>query len=86
MRLVLDQGIPRDAAAGLRRLGHECLHVGEIGMSKAADDEIVSWSLGKNAMVVTLDADVHTILAVSGASGPSVIRVRIRRSRNSKPI
>jgi predicted nuclease of predicted toxin-antitoxin system len=43
-------------------------------MSKAADDEIVAWSLGKNAMVVTLHADFHTILAVSGASGPSVIR------------
>ena len=78
MRLVLDQGIPRDAAAGLRGLGHECLHVGEIGMGKAADDEIVAWSLGKNAIVVTLDADFHTILAVSGASGPSVIRLRMQ--------
>ena len=29
-------------------------------------------------MVVTLDADFHTILAVSGASGPSVIRVRLQ--------
>jgi predicted nuclease of predicted toxin-antitoxin system len=78
MRLVLDQGIPRDAAAGPRSLGHECLHVGEIGMSKAADDEIVAWSMARNAMVVTLDADFHTILAVSGASGPSVIRLRIQ--------
>jgi predicted nuclease of predicted toxin-antitoxin system len=34
--------------------------------------------LGKNAIVVTLDADFHTILAVSGASGPSVIRLRIQ--------
>jgi predicted nuclease of predicted toxin-antitoxin system len=34
--------------------------------------------LGKNAIVVTLDADFHTILAVSGASGPSVIRLRMQ--------
>ena len=27
---------------------------------------------------MTLDADFHTILAVSGASGPSVIRVRLQ--------
>jgi hypothetical protein len=33
MRLVLDQGVPRDAAAVLRRLGHDCMHVGEIGMN-----------------------------------------------------
>ena len=61
-RLVLDQGVPRDAATRLRDLGYECMHVGEIGMSKSADDEILGWSLGKNAIVVTLDADFHTIL------------------------
>jgi predicted nuclease of predicted toxin-antitoxin system len=77
-RLVLDQGVPRDAATRLRGLGYECIHVGEIGMGKAADDEILAWSLGKNAIVVTLDADFHAILAVSGASGPSVIRLRIQ--------
>ena len=78
MRLVLDQGVPRDTATRLRDLGPESIHVGEIGMSKSADDEILAWSLGKNAIVVTLDADFHTILAVSGASGPSVIRLRIQ--------
>jgi predicted nuclease of predicted toxin-antitoxin system len=33
------------------------MHVGEIGMSKAADEEILAFSLGRNAVVVTLDAD-----------------------------
>lgn len=45
MRLVLDQGVPHDAAALLRSLGYDCTHVGEIGMSKAADEEIVALSL-----------------------------------------
>lgn len=47
-------------------------------MSKAADEEILAFSLEKNAIVVTLDADLHTILALSGASGPSVIRLRLQ--------
>jgi predicted nuclease of predicted toxin-antitoxin system len=47
-------------------------------MSKAADEEILKASLEKGAVVVTLDADFHTILAVSGASGPSVIRIRLQ--------
>jgi predicted nuclease of predicted toxin-antitoxin system len=53
------------------------MHAGEIGMSKAADDGILALSLGRNAVVVTLDADFHAILAVSGAQGPSVIRMRL---------
>ena len=78
MRLFLDQGVPRDAAVRLRDLGYECMHAGEIGMGKSADDEILAWSSGKNAIVVTLDADFHTMLAVSRASGPSVIRLRMQ--------
>ena len=78
MRLVLDQGISRDAASCLRNLGHECVHVGEVGMHSAADEEILAFSLKLNAVVITLDADFHAILAVSGASGPSVIRLRLQ--------
>lgn len=79
--LVLDQGVPRDAAGILRHLGYECIHVGEVGMSAAADEEILGLAFKKNAVVVTLDADFHTILAVSGATGPSVIRIRIQGLR-----
>ena len=79
--LVLDQGIPRDAAGSLRDLGYKCVHVGEIGMSTAADEEILGFALAKNSIIVTLDADFHSILAVSGAMGPSVIRIRIQGLR-----
>ena len=77
LRLILDQGIPRDAAEFLRQLGYDCTHVGELQMSRASDEEILAWSRKQDAVIVTLDADFHAILAVSGASGPSVIRIRI---------
>ncbi len=79
--LVLDQGVPRDAAGTLRDLGYDGVHAGEVGMSTAADEEILSFALRKNGIVVTLDADFHAILAVSGAVGPSVIRIRIQGLR-----
>jgi predicted nuclease of predicted toxin-antitoxin system len=78
MRLILDQGVPHDAALLLRSLGYDCTHVNEIGMSKAADEEIVALALERSAVVVTLDADFHALLAVSGAQGPSVIRMRMQ--------
>lgn len=78
MRLILDQGVPRDAAGLLREMGYECIHVGEIGMAHASDEAILSFAVQQNAVVITLDADFHAILAVSGAEGPSVIRIRMQ--------
>jgi hypothetical protein len=43
----------------------------EVGMSRATNGEILRFALAKAAFVVTLDADFHAILAVSGAVGPS---------------
>ena len=80
---MLDQGIPRDVAELLRALGYECVHVGEIGMRNATDDEILAFAAEQKAIVVTLDADFHTMLAVSGSSGPSVIRIRMQGLRAS---
>jgi predicted nuclease of predicted toxin-antitoxin system len=75
---VLDQGVPRDVATLLRNLGHECTHVGEIGMARATGGEILAFALEGHAIVVTLDADFHSMVAVSGARGPSVIRLRMQ--------
>lgn len=75
MRLVLDRVFP-EMPHFLRELGYDCTHVGEVGMSKAADDEILAWSLKQNATVVTLDADFHSILAVSGATNRPRLMVR----------
>ncbi len=50
-------------------------------MWKAADEDILAWALGRHAIVITLDADFHMILATSGARGPSVIRLRIQGLR-----
>ena len=46
-------------------------------MASATDTEIISLAKSDDRVVVTLDADFHTILALSGAGKPSVIRIRI---------
>lgn len=56
MQLLLDQGVPRDTAALLRDDGFDCLHVGELEMSKAEDSEILAFAARQNATVITLDA------------------------------
>lgn len=76
MKLLLDQGLPRSAAGLLRTAGVGTIHVGEIGMSTANDRAILAEGQAEHRVVVTLDADFHALLALSGATAPSVIRIR----------
>ena len=76
LKLLLDQGIPADAAILLRERGYDCLHVSELGMQQAQDESILSYAHGNGFVVITLDADFHSLIAVRGMRGPSVVRLR----------
>ena len=81
MKLLLDQGMPRSTAALLRQAGFETVHTGEIGMATAEDEAIIRRAVAEDRVVVTLDADFHAQLALSHATKPSVIRIRIEGLR-----
>ena len=77
MRVLLDQGIPLRTAAVLRAAGWQAQHTGEIGLSRADDGTILRYGAEHSLTVVTLDADFHQLLAISGNNQPSTVRVRI---------
>jgi predicted nuclease of predicted toxin-antitoxin system len=76
LKLLLDQGLPAEAASLFRELGYECSHVSESGMQRAKDEEILNFARDNGSVVVTLDADFHALIAVGGLSTPSVVRLR----------
>jgi len=77
MRLLLDQGLPRSAVRQLVERGMAAEHVGDLGMATASDAHILKAARERQAIVVTLDSDFHTLLARSRAISPSVVRLRI---------
>jgi predicted nuclease of predicted toxin-antitoxin system len=79
MRFLLDQGLPRTSVRHLRAKGFEAEHVGFLGLHRASDAEIMEVARQRQAIVATLDADFHALLALSGAVAPSVIRIRMER-------
>jgi predicted nuclease of predicted toxin-antitoxin system len=76
MKFLLDQGLPRSAAELLRNRHIDAAHVGEVGLASGSDSEILLRGRLEGRVVVTLDADFHTLMALSAATGPSVIRIR----------
>ena len=81
IRLLLDQGLPRSTATLLQAVGWDVQHVADVGMSCASDSELLHFARKERRVCVTLDADFHAQLAVSGATGPSVVRIRIEGLR-----
>jgi len=76
MKLLLDQGLPRSVAEHLRKAGHDAVHTGETGLATARDADIIEYAREGGRTVITLDADFHALIALEGASSPSVIRIR----------
>jgi len=81
LKVLLDQGLPLSTAHLLRNGSVDTVHTAEIGMATAADREILARALIEERVVITLDADFHSLLALSGATKPSVVRFRIEGLR-----
>ena len=78
---LLDQGVPRSAVHHLRVAGYDAVHTSSIGLATADDETILDCARKDNRVVVTLDADFHAILALSGATQPATIRIRMEGLR-----
>jgi predicted nuclease of predicted toxin-antitoxin system len=59
----------------LQAAGHEAVHWSEVGDPKAPDRTLMQWATTNHYAVFTHDLDFGTMLALSGADGPSVVQV-----------
>lgn len=78
MNFLLNMNVHRDMTAPLEKRSHVCRHVGDIGMSRAKDVEIVAEAKRTGETIITHDLDYGHLLAFSGDSAPSVIILRLR--------
>ncbi|HEX3067354.1 MAG TPA: DUF5615 family PIN-like protein [Thermoanaerobaculia bacterium] len=60
----------------------DVVHAREVGLTTAEDRDILIWCRENGRVLITLDADCHAILALSGATEPSVIRIRLEGLRD----
>lgn len=76
MKLLIDANLSPSVAEGLRRAGFEAVHVADLDMVEATDDEIFDRAVADDLVVITADSDFGMLLALRRASNPSVVHLR----------
>jgi predicted nuclease of predicted toxin-antitoxin system len=77
MKFLADMGISPRAVEHLRTLGHDAIHLHELGLDRMADTDILAKARAESRVVLTHDLDFGDLLAASQAVLPSVVLFRL---------
>ena len=77
MRLLIDANLSPRVAAQLSEAGFDAVHVADVGLLTAADEEILEYAGANQRVIVSADSDFGEMLAASpGRAQPSVVLLR----------
>ena len=86
MRLLVDNALSPVLAELLVQGGHDALHVRDVGLQHAADEEIFERAAIDDRVIVSADTDFATLLATRSAPKPSLILFRGEGSRRPEAL
>lgn len=76
MRLLVDANLSPLWIDFLQRHGFDAVHWSAVGDPRASDAAILQWAREQRRVVLTHDLDYSRLLALTHATGPSVLQVR----------
>jgi predicted nuclease of predicted toxin-antitoxin system len=76
MRFLIDANLSPVVAKRLAEAGHPTIHVFDLGMHTATDDQILAHALANGQVIISADSDFTAMLALSHAATPSLILLR----------
>lgn len=77
MKVLVDMNLPPAWVSFLAEAGIEAVHWTSVGDPRAPDRELMQWARERGYIVFTHDLDFGILLALIGATGPSVLQVRV---------
>jgi predicted nuclease of predicted toxin-antitoxin system len=82
---LVDAQLPPSLAEALRQAGCEAVHVIDLGLQAATDEQIWDEVISRSAVLVTKDRDFALRRAASN-DGPAILWVRVGNMSNRKLI
>jgi predicted nuclease of predicted toxin-antitoxin system len=76
VRFLVDMPLSMTLAQWLVAVGHDAIHASAIGLTRAADSEIMARAAADDRIVITADLDYPRLLALGAADRPAVILFR----------
>lgn len=77
MKFLADVNVSRHVVEHLRSQGHSVVRVPEILDPGSPDDAVIAEARRWGAIVISFDQDFGAILAVTGATSPSLVNLRV---------
>jgi predicted nuclease of predicted toxin-antitoxin system len=78
MRFLIDNSLSPRLARHLNDAGHEAVHVRDLNLARASDEQVFERAAEDQRVLVAQDTDFGTILALRGAPQPSLVLFRMR--------
>lgn len=85
MLFLVDAQLPPSLAEALRQAGREAVHVIDLGLLAATDQEIWDEAISRSAVLVTKDRD-FPLRRAARSDGPAILWVRVGNISNRKLI
>jgi predicted nuclease of predicted toxin-antitoxin system len=82
---LIDAQLPPSLAEALRQAGYQAVHVIDLGLLAATDQQIWDEAISRSAVLVTKDRDFPIRRAASNA-GPAILWVRVGNISNRRLI
>ncbi len=76
LKILLDMNLSPHWVSIFMKYGWTSIHWYTVGDHRATDRTIMEWALKNDYIVFTYDLDFGTMLALTHATGPSVIQIR----------
>jgi len=84
VKFLLDQNRSWRLAEMLKSLGHDAIHVSQLGLSSSDDSDVLAVAELQGRVLISADTDFTALLALRAAHQPSVILFRSRSGRSAE--